>query len=598
MPISLMLTLATDANASVPRVMVDLLLILFAAGLIAVLASRIRLATVPAYLIAGALLGPGALGLVRDPDSVEAVSNLAIILLLFGIGLHLDLAVLARSLRQILLVTVVGSVLCVAALWPCTLLLGVSAPAGMVIAMAMSISSTVVVLRVLQEQRSLNRPDGRLTTGVLIFQDFLAIVMLLLLPPLDRWAGKAVGPMPEGAGASGWAIAGNMALNALLAMMGVTLILLVGRFVLPRLLHEAGKLRSGAEVLTVIAAATALSAAALTQYLGLNVALGAFLAGFVLSVTPFRHHLGGQVGAIRDVFGAIFFTAIGMTLTLAALWNNLPTVVAATAVMLVVKAVILGAVCWITGSTGNVAVRVGVALAQAGEFSVVMLFAAQSKPHELLGPDTVGLCIAVIVLSLMATPTLIGLAERVALRLPPIPPPRWIGPRRPSPVTGPAEPRNDGPIDPESTQASRAAGRKHAIIAGFGLVGRAVNDELRAMGIDTTIVELNAATVRTQAALGRRIIFGDISSPEILEAVGIHWADALILTVPDESSVLRACQTARQMNPTILIVARTNFVSQGVLAATMGASGVVVEEMATAKEMERVVAHALSPKRG
>ncbi len=570
-----------STDSSLSPIFLDMLVILAAAGVVAVVAQRLRLSTVPAYLVTGMLIGPGALGLVRTPENVREVSGLAVILLLFGIGLHMDLSVLRDGLRRLIIATVLMTLGSAAALWPIGRIMGLTPPAAIAVGIALAMSSTVVVLRILQGRRELNKAEGRLSIGILVIQDLVAIALLLVLPPLAKWNGTGTaGMLASPAELSWWGVLASMSINALVAMLGVACLAGLGKFVLPWLLEQAVKRSNATEVTTVISIAAAMGAAGVTQIVGLGPALGAFLAGFMLSLTLFRHQLGSQIGAIRDLFAAVFFTAIGMSVELSLLWNHFGTIALVTGLMLVIKAVVIGVVAWGTGSTGNLAFRAGFYLAQAGEFSIVILAACQSQRLKLLTAEEAGMAVSAVVLSLVATPALVSAACRIGARLPPIaaaPWARWE-------VGGAAGSGGHG---------APARGERHAIIAGFGLVGRAVADELKKIGVTTTIVEMNPSTVKRQNTLGRSIMFGDISSPEILETAGIHEADALILTIPDEESVLRACKTARQMHPDIPIIARCNFVSQGVLAAGLGASGVVVEEMATAKEMERVVASVL-----
>lgn len=567
-----MFVLASQATGLSP-IFRDLLLILAAAGVVAAIAQRLKLPTVPAYLITGTLIGPGAFKLVASGESVRDISDLAIILLMFGIGLHMDLGVLRDTLRRAIIATVLMTVICTAALWPVGLVMSLSAPSTIAVGAALAISSTVVVLRILQDRRELNKAEGRLSVAILVIQDLVAIALLMILPPLAKWNGTgSAGVVATAESLSMWGVAIEMSVNALFAMLGVFALVGFGKFILPWALEQAAKRSNATEVTTVISMAAALGAAGITQIVGLGPALGAFLAGFMLSLTMFRHDLGSRIGAVRDLFAAVFFTAIGMSVDLSVLWQNAPQVGLMTLLTLAIKAVVISAVCWATGATGNLALRAGPYLAQAGEFSIVILAACASERLGLLTPDQVGQIVSVVVLSLILTPALVLAAAKIGSRLPAIDTAPWA--RRQVGAT---------------TTNSFVRGKKHAIIAGYGLVGRAVADELKKMNITSTIVEMNPSTVKRQTGLGRPIIFGDIASADILEHAGIHEADALILTIPDEESVLRACKQAREMHPEIPIIARCNFVSQGVLAAGLGASGVVVEEMATAKEMERVV---------
>lgn len=566
----------------------DLLIILAAAGFVAVVMYRVRLAIIPAYLLTGALIGPGGLGFVNSAERVQTIAELAIILLLFGIGLHMDISVLRASMKRLLAAGVGSIVACTLALWPIAMLLDVSAPAALTIAIAMAMSSTAVVLRIIQDRRQLSQPDGRLAFAILIFQDMASVVALLMIPPLARWNGRAHFDGSTGAVGTSLPPSQHFLLSIVLAVSSIAFIILTGRFLLPKLLFEAARQKSS-ESMTVVSVAAALGAAGLTQMVGLSPALGAFLGGFLLSSTPFRHQLAGQVATIRDLFSAVFFTAIGMALNFQTVLPGLHIVVIGAALLLLTKAVMIALSCWLAGNSGNLAIKVGITLSQAGEFSIVVLSAAALVGGDgpaLVDSRIMGLMLAIIVITLMTTPAVINGAMALDSRLKPIPAPPWAPQGRHEQVD--AQASGSSPDGPKTR-------RQFVIVAGYGLVGRVVADNLMANGAHVTIVEMNPATVKTQTRLGRHIVFGDVSDPEVLESAGVHEADALILTIPDEERVLRACHVARRENPNIFIVARTSYVSKGMLATNLGANEVVIEELATAESMERMMSRILKP---
>lgn len=559
----------------------ELLIILAAAGIVALAMQRLRLAIIPAYLIAGAAIGPGGWGLISSPDSVASISELAIVLLLFGIGLHTDIGVLRYGWKRAVIVGTVSTVASALVMWPVGVLAGMSAPSALAVGLALSMSSTAVVLRILQERRELHTPDGRLSFSTLLIQDFIAIAAMLAIPALASWNGTRV--VAEGAKPEAMS-AGGLLTQFGAALAGIAAIVILGKIVLPRLLHEAAKQKSS-EAMMVVSIAAALGAAGLTAVIGLSPALGAFLGGFLLSSTPFRHQLSGQLVPLRDLFSAVFFTAIGMQVELPTVADYWYMILAFTLVMLVLKFATIAVSCWVAGVTGNVAVKVGVTLAQAGEFSLVLVGVASAQSLGLLSQTATGFTVSIIVLSLMVTPLMMSLGRWLDHHLPPLPVPPWSRGQTMDPsetITGAGE-----------TGKPR---RRHVIIAGYGLVGRVVSDNLAARGASVTIVDLNPQTVQTQSRLGRHILFGDISNPDVLESAGIHEADALILTIPDEDHVLRACQTARKTNPNVVIIARTNYVSKGMIATGLGANHVVIEELATAESMEKAIADLLGEK--
>lgn len=573
------------AQAAGPNLLLNLLIILATAGVVAIVMRKLNFEVLPAYLIAGALLGPNAFGAVDDPDSLGAISRLAIIILMFGIGLQLPLSSLRRGFGVMLTVGIVSCVGSIFLAWPVAMLFGLSAPAALAVCMGLSTSSTAVVMRILGDRRELNRMHGRMSFMISSAQDFLVLAMLATIPALATWqalidknAAGAASPelaSPEAAEAVAASAAptAERALKTLgvaLTRIGGLVLLLVGaRYAVPFIVREAAKTRSN-EVVIVLSTAIAIAAASATAVLGFSPELGAVCAGLMLASTPFRHQLMGQVGPLRDLFIAVFFTTVGMSLNPSLLLEWWWLVILGTITMATLKAVAIGATCWAVGISPAVTALVALLLAQAGEISLVLLGSAQQQ--GLFSEAVAGNCIAIVVVSLVVTPWLYSFGRFLsgrANRL--LPPPPWI---KPSKVRG------DDPE--ESPDAER---KRRVVLAGYGLVGRFVAEQLDKMGIGYTIVELNPQTVQRQTNFKKDIIYGDISNPEVLENAGVRTADAVIITIPDDDAVIRACESVRRISPDVFIAVRNNFLSQAMLASQAGANHVTVEEMATAQAM-------------
>lgn len=564
----------------------DLLVILVAAAIVTMAMRRLRLATIPGYLIAGALVGPAAFGLVTDTESIETISQLAIVLLMFGVGMSIDLTDIRGGLA-ILSVGLVSSVVFILVGWPLAVLFGLGWAGALVAAMALVHSSTAVSLRILQAHRELDRMHGRLCVGGSLVQDLLSVPMLVLLPAVAAWTAMGE-PEPGAEALSWWARVGEWLGQGAVAVGGVALLLVLGRLFLPRLMQEAA--HGSVEILIVLAAAAALFAAYVTNWLGFSPALGAFLAGLLLASTPFRFQIAGQLAPMRDLFMAVFFTSIGLYMDFLTIVGAWWIVLLGVAVLLVVKSGVITLTAWALGATGPVAVMTGLVLAQAGEFTLVILAAAGAL--GLVDDRVVALLIAVVVLSLILTPLLHGLGHRLDARASRAPLAPWVRASAlregESVVQGPGA-GADEDTDPLSTG--------HIIIAGYGVVGRAVAEHFHRRGLRYTVIELNPATVRTQTRLGRSIVYGDVTNPEVLESAGVHRASAVVLTIPDDNATLRACRLIRSMAPGIFIAARTSYLSKAMLASQMGADHVVVEEMAAAEAMGREVIDKLTRRR-
>ncbi|MBD3237759.1 MAG: hypothetical protein GF330_13730, partial [Candidatus Eisenbacteria bacterium] len=448
-----------------------LLLTLGCAAGVTLLLQRVRIATVPAYLLTGALIGPHALGLIPSTGSLHEVSHLAIILLLFGIGLELDLAALRHGLGR-LVIAGLGSCLATTLIgWPIVRAFGPSLPASLEIAAALSLSSTAVVLRILSQRRELQQSKGRLSLAILVIQDMLVLVMLAAIPALLAWAA-ARGELTATTGTTAEVLDAAAFGRIALRLSAMLLLVVLGRWALPRLIQEA--VRSHArEVLLIVGVAVALAAAYASQALGFSLEIGAFLAGFLLSGTLVRHQLSGQIGPLRDLFIAVFFTTLGMELDPGLLVEHAPLILAGLGALLLVKIVVISGVSWASGAAFATALSVGFALSQAGEFSLILLSSAQDG--GLLVPPAGAVTMGIVSLSILLTPVLIPLGEWLARRGPHVPPAPWL--RR-----GRAEFERDA--EPEEIPL-------HVVVGGFGVIGEGVAERLSAVRCAHTVIELN-----------------------------------------------------------------------------------------------------------
>ena len=592
----------------------DLLKILAAAGLVGLVLRRLRLPLIPCYLITGALIGPGAFGLIGSDDSISSITGLAMVMLMFTIGLHLDPSSVGSGALRSLAVGVASTLAVVLTVWFPASLLGGSWASGLALAMAVSMSSTAVVLQILQTNREMQKINGRLCVAVSIVQDLLSLVFMAVLPVMAKMGGMTApadgGGMPaHGVGFlppewPAW-------LSAVAGIAGIAGLIVIGRRVMPLLLREASQ-GGVSELPLVISAAGALIAAGFAAGLGFSPELGAFLAGFLLANTPFRHQLAGQLSPMRDLFMAIFFTAVGLKLQLAVLPGQLHLVIAGLIIVLAAKSLVIALCSWIAGATAPSSVLVGLTLCQAGEFTIVVMTAAAAA--GLISDEAGSVTIAIVVLSLMLTPSMYTLGKALGPRLSRVRPCAILAPG--ALTEAPHEPdalahvdapdAEDAPAEAPAAAADAAAGTepaaavpppppkrrklaKYIIIAGYGVVGRSIADRLAVQKIPFCIVDMNRQTVETQRKLHGRAVYGDISNPEVLESAGIEHADAVLLTIPDDDATLRACTVIRNARPDIFISARTSFLSKAFIAQQLGADHVVVEEVATAEMMAREV---------
>lgn len=569
--LSLILGAAEDGHLLVPIVKV-----LVAAGVVAVLMLRLRVASVPAYLVAGAILGPDAIGFIEDANELSEIGHLSIILLMFGIGLELDLHVFRHAVKQIVTAIILALTITAFLLFPMANVLGANGYAAVAVAMALTMSSTALVLRTLHTARELDTARGRMCLSILVGQDIAVVPALILIPIMGAVVASAAGGAGAGEGAADFS-ASEIFQTTGLAVLGIGGIVVVGLFVLPRLLQFAAKKKAG-EVLLVVAAAFGVGASAVTSSMGLSAELGAFLSGFLLSTTPFKHQLAGQIVMFRDLLIAVFFTTLGMELQLRVVMDNFGIILFATAGMLLIKTAGITAGCFLSSLPLGVALATGLTLAQAGEFSIIILQLASSEGVGLVSEVTNAKATSAVVLSLILTPALMAAGKRLSAshRLN-----QTFSRSSINTTPEPADPADDGKVN------------RHVIIAGFGVVGRAVADQIGAYCASVTVIELNPGTVTRQRALGRQIIYGDASNPEVLHAAGIERAQAFVLTIADDNAAIRAVETARRLREDLTIIVRTGYMGKGLDAKSRGASEIIVEEVVTAQAMSNAVHRSL-----
>jgi Kef-type K+ transport system membrane component KefB len=572
---SLLSPMLTLGAASDLRLAYDLFIILGTAAVVAIILQRLRLAVVPAYIIAGAIVGPSGFALVDATDMINGINHFAVLLLLFGIGMHIDVSVLKREFTP-MVTAGVGSVL-VSVLVGVLVLMAfrLDSTTALVIAMALSLSSTAVVMRILFDRRELRHPHGRLAFAILIVQDLLVVIMLASIPLMAELA-EIESEVADAANATGLEL--KVVLEFIIKIVAVAAVLVIGFFAIPKLLAEAVG-PGNRDVVAIFGLAVACGTAAALQWLGFSGELGAFLAGLMLSSTPFRHQLAALLSGVRDILMAVFFTSVGMKLSLGVVFDAWPIVLLGGLVMTMLKSIIIAGSSWMVGAAVGSALMVGFSLGQAGEFSLVLL--DRGEEFGLIDDATVDRIAAVVVLSLIFTPALVRLGTALMPRLNEVHlKPPWI-PARHAPSSS----------ETESTEAAK----RIAIVAGYGTVGQAAVYELETAGYECTIVELNAFTVRRLLAQQKNIIYGDISNPEIQEAADVTDAKLLVITVPDDDAAVAAVGFSKQQHPHVRVAVRTHFPGAGERARAAGADIVVVDETATASEMLQQIKKIDSP---
>ncbi|MBE1426979.1 CPA2 family monovalent cation:H+ antiporter-2 [Desulfomicrobium macestii] len=527
-------------------ILTDVVMIFGLSSAVIIASHRFRIPPVIGFLLTGVLAGPYGLGLVGAVDEVEIFAEIGVILLLFVIGMELSLAELQRLKKPVFVGGAAQVLLTIAVLELPFMIYGVGLGKAIFIGFLAALSSTAIVLKLLGEKAQLGAPHGRISLGMLIFQDVAVVPMMLLIPLL---AGTADNP---------WQSLGELLLKAVL--VGAVL-LVAARKVIPRVLEAAIRTRSR-ELFLMTTLGLCFAIALLTSSVGLSLSLGAFLAGLIMSESEYSHSALEGVLPFRDVFTSIFFVSIGMLLDPAFVLTHLPQVLGLAGAVLVLKAFLAALAGRLLGYPWHVAILGGLCLCQIGEFSFVL--AGVGMGNKLLSPLEYQYFLAVAILTMAVTPFLIAAVPAISTRLVKLMPPG---------------------LKAEPPKAEQEDLHDHLIIAGFGLGGHHLARAAKAAGINYVILEMNPDTVRRERDRGVPIMYGDASQAAVLEHINVTKARILAVVISDPAAIGRIVATARAQNPALHIVVRTRFVSEIEPLMQLGAQEVVAEEYETSVEM-------------
>ena len=521
--------------------LLDIVILLAAAVLAVPLFRATGLGAVPGFLVAGILVGPSVLALIDNVDEIRHLAELGVVLLLFVIGIELKPSRLWLMRRQVfglgtLQVVVTGTVLGAGAL----LFLDVPFRTAALIGPILALSSTAFVLQILAEQRSLQSDYGRATLAVLLLQD-LAVVPLLALVPLLA--------MPELT--IGMDIA--VALGEALAILVVAIV--GGRVLLQPIMHRVALARSK-EVFTALTVLLVLGSAILTEHLGMSMAMGAFIAGLLIADSPFRHEVMAEIEPFRGLLLGLFFMSMGMSLHLGELLAQPLLILGMLGALIAVKFLVLWPLVAAYGLGARTSAGVALLLAQSGEFGLVLF--AYAFEASLLETGLFQQLLVVIVLSMLVTPPLARLAQRLAAThaRPPV-------------------------------EEHEAPGAAPLVLAGFGRVGRRIGKVLTSAGLPYVAIDNDASLVLEQRAKGYPVFYGDGRRPDVLRSIGIADARCVIVIIDDFEACERIVATLREAHPHIEILARGHDATQCRRLRDLGATVAVSENLEASVELAR-----------
>ncbi|MGB2714694.1 MAG: cation:proton antiporter [Vicinamibacterales bacterium] len=507
---------------------------LSAALILGYITQRLGLSPLVGYLLAGTLVGPHTPGFVADVSLAEQLAEIGVILLMFGVGLqfHVEELLAVRrvaipgAVAQSGVATILGALLARNAGWDW--------PAALVFGIALSVASTVVLIRVLADNNDLHTQAGHIAVGWLVVEDLFTVLALVLLPALF------------GPGDGGTTLWGALGLTALKVTALVVFTATVGSRVIPRVLDYVERTKSR-ELFTLTVLVVALGIAVGSALIfSVSMALGAFLAGMVVGRSEYSLRAASEALPMRDAFAVLFFVSVGMLLDPRVLWEESGFVFGTLMVVLAGKPLVALLIVWIMRYPLRTVLTVAIALSQIGEFSFIL--ATLARDLGVLASSASHVLVAAAIVSIVLNPLLyrtIGPIER------------WVAAR---PRLRAVVERQSTALDAGTRQSNRPADPAHrAVVIGYGPTGRTVVDLLRDNRIEPTVIELNVDTVRALRRRGIEAIYGDATRPDALAAAGIASSGSLILGSAGMANSAEIIRTAREVNPRIRVLARASY---------------------------------------
>lgn len=519
--------------------------------------NRIKVPSLVGFLIAGVIVGPYGIGLVKDTHLVEILAEIGVILLLFTIGIEFSLKRLLGMKKAVLGgggIQVLFTILLSAAF---AYVLTDNINQSIFIGFLVALSSTAMILKLLADSGETDSPHGRMMVGILIFQDLCVVPMMLLIPSLSTMGMDIT----------------EITVKISKAVLIIAIVLLSARWAIPFLLNQIVKTRIRELFITTIILLI-FSIAFITSEFGLSLALGAFLAGIIISESEYSHQALSDILPLKEIFMALFLVSIGMLLNTQYMVEHFFTILMIVFFIFLIKTLTGFLSIVLNGYTFRIAIHTGLGLAQIGEFSFVL--ALSGKTAGLIGDDFYQLFISSSVVTMFLTPFVLKYAPSVSA---------WISSKT-------ALKRLERARRYFQAQESSTKRHDHVIIIGFGLNGRNLARVLKSAGIPYVVLELNAETVRKMKKKGEPIYYGDGTSIELLHKIGIRKARMLVVAISDPVSTRRIVSVAKKENPDIYVVVRTRYIVEVEDLKKLGADEVIPEEYETSIEIfSRVLNH-------
>ncbi|MCC9137355.1 cation:proton antiporter [Pontibacter silvestris] len=543
----------------------DIVIILGLAVVVILLFQRFKLPTILGFLATGVIAGPHGLSLIQDTHDIEILAEIGVILLLFIIGMEFSLRQLAMIKRTVLLGGTAQVFLTIGLVALVMVILGFEIGEAVFMGFLISLSSTAIVLKLLQDRSEINSPHGKIILGILIFQDIIVVPMMLFTPLM------AAGGTEN--------LVMSLLLMAAKGILVIVFVLISARYLVPKLLYLVAQTRSR-ELFILCVVVICFAVAWFTSSLGLSLALGAFMAGLIISESEYSHQATSNILPFREIFTSFFFVSIGMLLDFNFMLQHFLVILFFTTITILLKGLVATIAGRILQYPLRVSVLVGLSIFQVGEFAFIL--STTGINNGLLTDATYQYFLSVSLLTMGITPFIIKSYHNIASRIT-------------SSISN-GETHFAIADIPNEAEDELHKLDDHIVIIGYGINGRNVAKAAKHAHIPYIIIELNAVTVRQERQLGEPILYGDAVHGTILSHVNIQKARVVVIAISDPQATKRILASIRQNNEKVHIIVRTRFVQEMEENYRLGADEVIPEEFETSIEIfTRVLTKYLMP---
>lgn len=535
----------------------DIVILLGLSVVVIFLFQRLKLPTILGFLATGIAFGPHGIGFIEASHEIEILSEIGVILLLFIIGLEFSLASLAKIKKVVFIGGASQVLLTIGAVLACMVSIGFSLNESLFFGFLVSLSSTAIVLSLLQSMGMMNSPHGKIALGILIFQDIIVVPMMLLTPML------------AGEGGNIWLELGLLIAKAAGVIVAV---LIMARYLVPRLLHAVVLTRSR-ELFIISIVVICFAVAWATNMLGLSLALGAFMAGLTISESEYSHQATGLIIPFREIFASFFFVSIGMLLDVTFFYQHIGIILLATVAVFLIKFIVLVISARLISFPVRTSLLSGFTLFQVGEFAFIL--AAVGMTAGILAEEPYQYFLAVSILTMALTPFVIQSSDKLSMAL--------LSKSSARKVKLDGENRDMADVSENLED--------HVIIIGYGLNGRQMAQIAKHAGIPYAIIDINTENVEFGKSKGEPIFFGDASNPYMLEHLHVYRARVAVVAISDPPATRKVVSSIRDICNTVHILVRSRFLTETNEFLKLGASEVISEEFETSVEIFTRVLH-------